>query len=208
MPNIKLFIFDVDHTITDGTTIWEYMHQECSTWDNGKQYLQQFLAQEIDFDEFSRRDALSWKDRDINYLHRAQAKIKMTPGFPELIQKLHEQNIKTAIISSTVGQFAEYLADKYRIDYCYANPLGIQNNILDGTINLKVQGEAKGMFAKNLAEKLNLKKEEMAAAGDSHFDLPMFEYAEHSFILHNEKFKDQCKYFVHDFFAVIKIIGL
>jgi HAD superfamily phosphoserine phosphatase-like hydrolase len=208
MPKLKLFIFDVDHTITDGTTIWEHLHQECGTWDKeGSLYLKQFLAQEIDFDEFSRRDARSWQGRGVDYLRRAQSKVQIMAGFPELMQELHKRNITTAIISSTVGQFAEYLADLYKIDHCFANPLGIKNNILDGTIDLRVQGEAKGVFAENLAKKLQLSPAEIAVAGDSRFDLPMFEYAEHTFILQNEKFRNKCKYFVKDFFEVMKLLG-
>ncbi|GBR76980.1 phosphoserine phosphatase [Candidatus Termititenax persephonae] len=207
MGGIKLFIFDVDHTITDGTTIWEHLHKECGTWaKEGSLYLKQFLAQEINFDEFSRRDARSWQGRGIDYLHRAQGKVQIMAGFPELLRELHKRNIATAIISSTVGQFAEYLAQIYGIDYCHANPLGLKNNVLDGTIDLRVKGEAKGAFAENLAKKLRLTKTEIAAAGDSRFDLPMFAHAEHSFILRNEKFKDKCKYFVKDFFEAAKLL--
>jgi HAD superfamily phosphoserine phosphatase-like hydrolase len=209
MPEIKLFIFDVDHTITAGTTIWEYMHQECGTWESGgRLYLQQFLAQEINFDEFSRRDARCWQNRGLDYLRRAQNKVQIAAGFPELMQILHERRIATAIISSTIGQFAEHLARIYRIDHCHANPLGIKDGVLDGTIDLRVKGEAKGSFAENLAKQLNLSKSQIAAAGDSRFDLPMFEHAEHSFIIGNEKFKDRAKYFARDFFEAIKILRL
>jgi len=207
MQKPKLFVFDVDHTITDGTSIWELMHYECGTWETeGKIFLQQFLANEINFDEFSQRDARSWTGRSIAYLHRAQAKIKITAGFPELLQELHKNNVVTAIISSTIGQFAEYLARAYSIDYCFANPLGCKDDILDGTIDLRVKGEAKGRILAELAQKLNLHKDDIAVAGDSRFDLPMFEYAEHSFIIANEKYKNTCKYFVKDFFDILNIL--
>jgi len=203
----KLFVFDIDHTITDGISIWELMHYECGTWETeGKIFLEQFLAGEIDFDEFARRDAKSWGGCNISYLQKAQAKVKITAGFPELMQKLQENNVKTAIISSTVGQFAEYLAQTYGIDYCFANPLGVQNDILDGTIDLQVSGEGKGRILAGLAEKLGLHKEEIAVAGDSRFDLPMFEHAEHTFIIANEKYKNECKYFVRDFWNVLSLL--
>lgn len=204
----KLFVFDVDHTITDGTSIWELMHYECGTWETeGKIFLKQFIAGEIDFDEFSRRDAKSWTRRDIKYLRQAWDKIKITAGFPELIRKLRETQTVTAIISSTIGQFAEHLAQQYGIRYCYANPLGMQNNILDGTIDLRVAGAAKGKIIADLAQKLNLQKSEIAVAGDSRFDLPMFAHAKHSFIIANEKYKNDCKYFVRDFFEVLEILS-
>ncbi|MDR1996710.1 MAG: HAD family phosphatase [Candidatus Margulisbacteria bacterium] len=208
MLNLKLFIFDVDHTLTDGASIWELLHQECGTWETeGKLFLKQFLAGEIDFDEFSSRDARSWRGKSLAYLQKAQAKIKITPGFPELRQELQQRNITTAIISSTIGQFAAHLAQKYRIDYCFANPLGLQNNILDGTIDLQVKGEAKGTILAALVKKLNLQKNEIAVAGDSRFDLPMFAHAEHSFIIGNEQYKKACRYFVRDFGEVLKILG-
>lgn len=205
MLNLKLFVFDVDHTITDGTSIWELMHYECGTWETeGKVFLQQFIAGKIDFDEFSRRDAKSWTGRNISYLKKAQAKTKITAGFPELLAELHKNNISTAIISSTIGQFAQELTKTYKIDHCFANPLGVKNNILDGTIDLQVKGEIKGQLLAELARKLNLTKAEIAVAGDSRFDIPMFEHAEHSFIIANEKYKDKCKYFVKDFQEVLE----
>ncbi|MDR2430686.1 MAG: HAD family phosphatase [Candidatus Margulisbacteria bacterium] len=205
----KLFVFDVDHTITDGTSIWELMHYECGTWQNGGElFLRQFLADEINFDEFSRRDALSWTGKSAELLRRAQARIKITPGFPELMDRLRARNTATAIISSTIGQFAAHLAQKYKIDYCFANPLGLKNGILDGTIDLRVKGEAKGRILAALAQKLNLDKSEIAVAGDSRFDLPMFKHAEHSFIIGNEKYKNAGKYFVKDFFEVSRILNL
>ena len=206
----KLFVFDVDHTITvpGGISIWEQMHNECGTWETeGKIFLQQFLAGEIDFDEFARNDAKSWANKHIKHLDQARNKVKITSGFSELMQKLHTEQITTAIISSTVGQFAEYLAKSYGINYCFANPLGVKDNILDGTIDLQVKGEDKSQILAELAKELHLSKSEIAVAGDSRFDIPMFKHAEHTFIIANEKYKNECKYFVRDFLEVLDIIG-
>jgi phosphoserine phosphatase len=183
-----------------GPSIWELMHRECGTWDSyGLPYLEKFLAGKIDFDEFCRMDVACWKGRSSEELAHAISKITYRPGFPELMQALHKRNIATAIISGTVGQFAEHLAKTYRIEHVFANPVDLNQ----GTIELKVPGHSKGIIIEKLLYELGLNRHEVAVAGDSHFDLAMFEHAEHSFIIENEKYQEHSKYFVQDFFEIL-----
>lgn len=207
MKNIKLFIFDIDNTITTGPSIWELMHLECGTWEShGLRYWDDFVAGKFDFDEFCRRDVACWKGQPLEILQRSIAKIAYSPGFPELIAALRKKNILLAIISGSIGLFADQLAKTYGFDYVFANPIGIVNGILDGTIDIRVPGNSKGQIMENLVKKLELNRKEVAVAGDSHFDLPMFEHAEHSFIIGNEKYKDHSKYFVRNFLEVLPIM--
>lgn len=207
MKNIKLFIFDIDNTITTGKSIWELMHEACGTWkSHGLPYWDDFVAGKFDFDEFCRRDVACWKGQPITTLQKVIDQITYTPGFPELMSLLNQKKITTAIISGSVGQFAEQLAQTYGIKYVFANPIGIVDGKLDGTVDIQVPGNSKGEIIERLLKKLTLSKKDVAVAGDSHFDLPMFEHAEHSFIIGNEKYKDHSKYFVRNFLEVIPLL--
>lgn len=179
------------------------MHRECNTWEtHGLPYWEQFLAGKFDFDEFCRLDVACWKGQPLAILQQAISKITYRKGFTELMQTLQNKNIATAIISGTVGQFAEQLAKRHGIAYVYANPLGITEGVLDGTTQLNVPGNGKGVIIEKLLRELGLNRQEVAVAGDSHFDLAMFDHAEHSFIVENEKYKEHSKYFVKDFFEI------
>ena len=197
MKNIKLFIFDVDNTITIGTSIWEMMHYECNTWESyGKKYLEQFLNNEFDFDEFARLDVDVWKDQPVEKLTSAIEKVKIRTGFKEFVKFLKKQRILTALVSSTIGQFATQIANTHKINYLFANKLGTENKVFNGKIDITVPGEGKGVVTKNLMDNLGLKAEQVAAVGDSHFDFPMLDEVHHSFIMSNKEHADNAKYFV------------
>lgn len=203
MKSIKLFIFDIDNTITTGQSIWEIMHRECGTWEShGLPYWEQFLAGKFDFDEFCRRDVACWRGQPQAILDKAIQQITYRPGFAELMKQLQEKKIATAIISGTVGQFADYLAEKYGIAHVFANPIGISNGVLDGTTTINVPGNGKGLIIEKLLRTLQIGRHETAVVGDSHFDIAMFAHAEHSFIVENEKYKEHSRYFVQDFYEI------
>ncbi len=207
MHRLKLFVFDIDNTITTGESIWEILHKVCGTWESkGKPYLEQYLREEIDFDEFARRDVASWKDLTVIKMEEAFTQVALAPGFSELIDVLHQKNIATAIVSCSIGQFGEYLKNRFKIDYLYTNPLEIINGRLTGKISLDVPGEKKADILAVLVKKINIAKENIAVIGDSHFDLPMFSHSQHTFIIKNAKYQDQARYFIQDFFEVIKLL--
>lgn len=221
MQSIKLFIFDIDNTITTGPSIWELMHELCGTWKtHGEPYWEQFLAGQFDFDTFCRLDVACWNGQPEETLEKAIQQIQYRPGFTELMDKLKEKNISSAIVSGTVKYFADYIAQNHGITHVFANPLGTAppgafgatlphsagRVILDGTIEINVPGNGKGLIVEKLLRELGLSRHEVAVVGDSHFDLAMFDHIEHTFIMANEKYKEHSKYFVKDFFEVLKKI--
>jgi phosphoserine phosphatase len=119
---------------------------------------------------------------------------------------VHQHKLQSAIVSCSIGQYAEYLAKKFKIDHVFANPLEIKNNQLTGQLDLQVRANQKKEILEKLIKKLQLKKSNIAVFGDSKFDLPMFEHTHHSFIIRNAKYKTQAKYFINDFFEVLKLL--
>lgn len=209
MRQIKLFVFDVDNTITRGDTIWEAMHKACGTWKiAGLKFLEMYNREEISFEEFSRRDAKSWQGASEKLLHQVFRQIKIVPGFSALLAYLRKNKIKTAIVSCSVGQFAEFLAKKFKIDFYFANPLEIHQGKLSGKIRIKVTGRGKAKKLFELIKKLKLKKENIAVVGDSKFDVPMFNHSKHTFIIKNAKYKNEAKYFIKNFYEVLKLLKL
>lgn len=183
------------------------MHENCGTWEtHGTKYWDEFCAGKFDFDEFARLDVASWKNQPYQKLLQTIAQVQITPGFTELMEELNKRAITTAVISGTIGQFAEHLQARYGITHLFANPLGITEDLLNGSIELQVPGEGKSAIAKALIKKLQLPASEVAVVGDSQFDIPMFAHAHHSFIINNEKYKSFAKYFIKDFHEIVNLL--
>ena len=58
----KLVIFDLDGTLTQERSIWEYIHKQLGKWYGfAEEYQNLFLAGKISYEEFCERDAQVWK---------------------------------------------------------------------------------------------------------------------------------------------------
>ncbi len=174
-PKIKLVIFDLDNTLTTGPTIWELIHRENKTWkSHGLPFWHEFKQGKFGFNTFIRKDVACWKGLSLAKLHKAIKKMKYVHHIKKTILALKKEKIRTALVSSSVDQFARKVAEKFGIDYVFANPIAIRQKKLTGSVRLKVAGHGKGQIVHYLKKCLHLKKTEVLSVGDSHFDLPMF----------------------------------
>ncbi|MFC1496264.1 HAD family hydrolase [Candidatus Margulisiibacteriota bacterium] len=176
---IKLVTFDVDNTLTVGTSIWEQFYIEIGTWDKiGKKYLNMFYEKKITFEEFIKLDVGAYGGKHEDVIYQAAGKLKYIDGIWETVNGLREKGIKTAIVSGTIGQFAKYLQKLHGFDFCYANMLLVdKNKILTGELELTVPAYHKDQTMRKLKKDLNLKREEVLAIGDSEMDFSMFKEA-------------------------------
>lgn len=176
---IKLAVFDIDDTLTQGPPIWEQMYHEVGKWEShGKLYLEQYQKGRINWEEFTRLDAWQYRGPHESVVVEAAKKLKYVKGLKELMAHLKGQGIKTAFISATLYQFARWLADKHEVDYCYANPLLTdKKGHLTGGIEIKVFATGKHLAMKELQRISGIKKKNILAVGDSALDLSMFREA-------------------------------
>ena len=96
------------------------------------------------------------------------------PGAEILFEFLHNNQIKTAIISAGLDILAERIATFLNIDYYYAN--GIKQDTegrLTGDGILNVQLKYKDKNVQDLLTKTGILAGSCAAVGNSCFDLPM-----------------------------------
>lgn len=195
-PNLKsartdrigLVLFDLDETLTTGPTIWELLHYEMGTWEShGLRFWDEFRAEKFGFNAFIRKDVACWKGMPVESLQRAIRGIKYIPEIKNTMTALKKRGIKTALVSSSVEQFAEYTARKFGIDYVFANHIEIKGGTMTGRVILNVPGLGKGRVTRALRRRLGLKKGETAALGDSTYDLPMFREVGTSITFHDAK---------------------
>jgi len=172
---IRLAVFDLDDTLTAGTTVWERAHREMGTWEShGDPYWEDFKKGKFGYNAFIRKDVACWKGLPLKKLMRAIRKMRYVPKLKETFRALRRRGVRTALVSSSIEAFANYVSRKFGIDHIHANELEVRRGRLTGRIKLKVPGMAKGRLVRKLKRRLKLKKSEVLAVGDSEYDLPMF----------------------------------
>jgi len=172
---IKLVIFDLDNTLTTGPTIWELIHRENKTWhSHGLPFWRDYRKGLFGINSFIRKDVACWKGLSLSKLNKAAKLVRYIHGAEKTIRALKKLGIRTALVSSSVEQFARYAANKFRIDHVFANPVEVKRGKLTGKVTLNVPGNGKGKVTSYLKKCLHLKKKEVLAIGDSVHDLPLF----------------------------------
>tara|TARA_B100000029_G_scaffold289658_1_gene283356 strand:- start:1934 stop:2581 length:648 start_codon:yes stop_codon:yes gene_type:complete len=179
MSNIKLVVFDMDGTLLQARSCWNYIHQHFGI--DNQEMLKMYMEHKINDQEFAESDIRLWEqssDVHINeaYINSILDEIEPIDGAENLILSLHQKGIQTVILSGGIKYLAIKWAEKWNMKEVIANQL-----IDDESGNLKVviesSGHAKGPIMDALLERLNFSKAEVAAVGDTVVDIPLFERA-------------------------------
>jgi phosphoserine phosphatase len=176
----KLVVFDFDGVIADTISSWVWVHDHFGV--NNDASLELYLSDHIDDLEFMRRDIALWQNKKPNIsikdIEKILIDVPLMEGTQETINKLHENEIQTAIISGGLDIMVHRVAADLGIDYVLAN--GLDSNE-DGTLTgegiLRVELKNKAGPMQKLLEHFNVKPSETAAVGNGHIDVPMFRYA-------------------------------
>ncbi|MFH1617659.1 MAG: HAD-IB family phosphatase, partial [Candidatus Margulisiibacteriota bacterium] len=138
----------------------------------------QYFNGEISWDEFACLDAREYAGHHQDIIVHAAQKLSYINGIEETFRTLRGRGVEIAFVSSTLYQFAAWLAERFKVRHCYANPLGTdEKGILNGKIDLKVKAHSKDMVMRRLKKKLGLDTRQVAAVGDSLLDFSMFKEA-------------------------------
>ena len=176
--HFKLVIFDLDGTLTQERSIWEYIHRQLGKWCGfAEEYQKKFLAGEISYDRFCELDAEVWRGMEVEELSEIVKTVSFHPGVDELISHLKQKGLKIAMVSSGLSLLSNWVHQKYGFDYSVSNDLLHENGTLTGKVRIQVYYDQKAAWVKKILKQFRVKPEEMIAVGDSRGDLELFQMA-------------------------------
>ncbi len=174
----KLAIFDLDGTLTQERSIWEYIHKQLGKWHEfAEEYQKKFLAGEISYDRFCELDAEVWKGMEVEKLSEIVKTVPFHSGVDELIGTLKQKGLKLAMVSSGLSLLADWVHQRYGFDYSVSNDLLHEDGVLTGKVRIQVYFDKKAEWAEKILKQFRVKPEEMIAVGDSRGDLDLFRMA-------------------------------
>jgi phosphoserine phosphatase len=174
--SFQLVIFDLDGTLTQERSIWEYIHIRLGKWYGfAEEYQKQFLAGKISYEEFCERDAQVWKGMKVEELLEIVKTVPFYPGADELIIYLKQKGLKISVVSSGLSILSDWVHQKHGLDYSVSNDLLHENGILTGKVRIQVYYDKKAEWVKRILEQFNVRPEEVIAIGDSIGDIDMFQ---------------------------------
>ena len=172
----KLVIFDLDGTLTQERSIWEYIHKQLGKWYGfAEEYQEQFLAGKISYEEFCERDAQVWKGMKVEEVLEIVKAVPFHSGVNELISYLKQKGLKLSMVSSGLSLVSNWVHERYGFDYSVSNDLLHENGVLTGKVKIQVYYDKKAEWVEMIQKKFGVKSEEVIAIGDSSGDLDMFQ---------------------------------
>lgn len=169
---IRLTIFDLDGTLTDNESAWQYLHKRLGTWKAGLAAFEQYQRREISYEQWASLDAKQWVGQPISRIRSIIAEIPYSNGAKETVSRLKQNGLIVGIVSGGISLLAERVKNDLKADFAVANVLEDNSGVLNGRVKVLVNPEKKSVVIRKLARKLGVTLQQVAAVGDKHVDLP------------------------------------
>jgi len=172
----KLVIFDLDGTLTQERSVWEYVHKQLGKWHGfAEKYQNQFLAGQINYQRFCELDAEVWKGMKVEEVSEIAKSVPFHSGVDELIRYFKQKGLKLSMVSSGLSLLSNWVHERYGFDYSVSNDLLHENGVLTGKVKIRVYYDKKAEWVEKILKQFGVKPEEAIAIGDSKGDMDMFQ---------------------------------
>jgi phosphoserine phosphatase len=174
---VRLVAFDMDGTLVDVLSSWGEVHRHFG--EDNTEALRLFMDDQIDDQEFLRRDVqLWWKHRpDLTEaeLARILERVPLMPGAVELFHALRAHDVRTAIVSGGIDILARRVGRELGVDRVYANGFRVDDRgRITGEGIIRVPIKRKDEVVAALQAEFGVAPEETAGVGNSDIDVALF----------------------------------
>ncbi len=173
-----LIVFDIDGTITQHISSWQFLHEKLDQWDNQAiLYQDQFLAGKISYKRFCKLDAAHWKGMDVFRLSGLFKEISFAENVEKAVRILKEKGFKLAAVSTGIQFIVDRIKEELAFDYVIGNRLKVRKGKLTGGVTINVSHLGKGRVLKDLLRRFQVSHSKLIVVGDSEGDIPMMKMA-------------------------------
>ncbi len=190
----RLICFDMDSTLIQ-TEVIDELADRAGVGKEVRAITESAMRGEIDFRESFRQRVALLKGLDVSVMQEIAESLPITEGVERLMKTLKLVGFKIAILSGGFTFFANYLKEKFGIDYVYANDLEIEEGKLTGRyLGNIVDGQRKAELLSLIAQVEGVDLQQTVAVGDGANDLPMLSTAGLGIAFHAKpKVKEEAK---------------
>lgn len=173
---IKLVLFDMDGVLVDSISSWRHVHTHFST--NNDHAVEAYVKGKITDEEFIRHDVSQWK-RDHKFILKKELQtifstVNLMNGAETCVKRLKHYDIRIGIVSAGIDVLANKVASILKIPLVYANELQTDTfGRLTGEGIVNVPLMQKDIVVEKIANQHHLEQGEIAAVGNSCFDIPL-----------------------------------
>jgi len=175
--NKRMICFDMDSTLVEMEGIDE-MARKAGVHREVARITDKAMRGDFDFEESLRQRVAMLKGLSLDAVMQIRSQMILSQGADALLTTLKWLGFKLGIVSGGFDIFADYLKDKFSLDFAFANRLEIKNGALTG----KVQGDIvdaaqKARFINQVACDMGIPLDQVVAMGDGANDSLMLTQA-------------------------------
>ncbi|QIO24548.1 HAD family phosphatase [Haloarcula sp. JP-L23] len=168
----RLVVFDLDGTLTRQRGGFDLLHTLYGTTPAGDALMDRLEADQLSFEEWCRATVERWRTSGITEsdIDRATRAVKPKAGAPELLARLHRENVAFGILSAGIANLATQF-QQYDPDFVRGNWLQFEDGKLSG-IEVGVGPDQKGAILRRIRDTRS--HTDITYVGDSHTDTEAF----------------------------------
>jgi len=175
--NKRMICFDMDSTLVDLEGIDE-MARRAGVHREVARITQKAMRGDFDFEEALRQRVSMLKNLAMEEVLDIRNHMLLSEGAEELLTTLKWLGFRVGIVSGGFDIFADYLKDKFKLDFAFANHLDIKNGVLTGKLNGDIVDAAeKARILNQVACDLVIPLDQVVAIGDGANDALMLSQA-------------------------------
>ncbi|HOI18362.1 MAG TPA: HAD family phosphatase [Candidatus Woesearchaeota archaeon] len=171
----KLIAFDMDGVLFKDVKFWIELHKRFGTYEEGVILTKRLLH--TDYDSLIREVVQRlWIGKDANAYYELIDSLEYINGAKETIRILHDNGIKTAIITASSIDAAKRIQKENHIDFVWGNELIVRDGKISGEYisRIGVGREKKAIALKEICNALLIDTKEAVFVGDSEGDIEAF----------------------------------
>lgn len=170
-----LLVADVDGTLTEVRSIWEYLLKSVNKWeDAGQKHLQAYLAGKIDYPRFAQLDARAFQGIPRAQLVEYVEKIPLRPGVEMMLKRVNRRGGRVVLLSSGLDLMLDLFP---YVQQRFANHLNVVDGVCDGSATVRVPIDGKADILRGVLKSSRLSRDRLIVMGDSGGDISMMKQA-------------------------------